>query len=375
MSDGTDHVRGPADRHPRAEPLAGDQRPVNRACRCSDRARAAGPPRAAVAAVADRRRAAAARRAVRRPRRATVREQSHCCCAVGDGDRRHPRQLSRRLPGRRREVRARLGDPRRDRQGRVRPRPRPRPLMHRSRRRELRRRRRPDAVPRRHLDQLRRHPLRSNRHPPLPAGTTSTRSTPPPTTCAHPARPATTTRRSTRTTTPAGTSPRSSSGPPSTAPQEPRSHPRAPEPIRSPASRSDATTWESTPTRRSARQSTHPQTASSRKCSTTGTHGQPLLLFRVPETRPPGRSRPTGTSPRQITPVSTTIGTIFRARAAVARYAPCCTGIEIGWGSPTSTSAHAWQDETDPGAANPPAGGADNLGRELQALLRHPLEP
>ena len=33
--------------------------------------------------------------------------------------------------------------------------------MHRSRRGELRRRRRPDAVPRRHLDHLRRHPFRT----------------------------------------------------------------------------------------------------------------------------------------------------------------------------------------------------------------------
>ena len=65
--------------------------------------------------------------------------------------------------------------------------------------------------------------------------------------------------------------------------------------------------------------------------------GQPLLLFRFLNP-PAGALSPYWYVAEQITPVSTTIGTIFRARAAVARYAPCCTGIEIGWGSATSNA-------------------------------------
>ena len=67
----------------------------------------------------------------------------------------------------------------------------------------------------------------------------------------------------------------------------------------------------------------------------------------------------------QITPVSTTVGTIFRARQAVARFAPSGTGIEIGWGSPTSTQ-RTLAGETDPGAANPPPGATTPWGESFK---------
>ena len=87
--------------------------------------------------------------------------------------------------------------------------------------------------------------------------------------------------------------------------------------------------------------------------------GQPLLLFRFLN-RPAGAPSAYWYVAEQITPVSTTVGTIFRARQAVARFAPTGTGIEIGWGSPTSsgrTLARRWataQQRTRPPARKPP---------------------
>jgi hypothetical protein len=98
--------------------------------------------------------------------------------------------------------------------------------------------------------------------------------------------------------------------------------------------------------------------------------GQPLLLFRF--LNPPAEAlSPYWYVAEQITPVSTTIGTIFRARAAVARYAPCCTGIEIGWGSPTS-NARTLADETDPGSAHPPAGAQTTWGESFKRFFGIP---
>ena len=98
--------------------------------------------------------------------------------------------------------------------------------------------------------------------------------------------------------------------------------------------------------------------------------GQPLLLFRFLNP-PAGALSPYWYVAEQITPVTTTIGTIFRARAAVARYAPCCTGIEIGWGSPTS-NARTLAGQTDPGAASPPAGAQTTWGESFKRFFGIP---
>ena len=68
----------------------------------------------------------------------------------------------------------------------------------------------------------------------------------------------------------------------------------------------------------------------------------------------------------QITPVSSTVGTIFRARQAVARFAPSGTSIEIGWGSPTSSGRTLAQQMGDSGAANPPAGATTPWGESFK---------
>ena len=82
--------------------------------------------------------------------------------------------------------------------------------------------------------------------------------------------------------------------------------------------------------------------------------GQPLLLFKFLN-QPAGAPSDYWYVAEEIAPVSTTAGTIFRAGQVVARFAPSGTGIEIGWGSPTSDQ-RTLAGETDPGAANPPAG-------------------
>jgi hypothetical protein len=95
--------------------------------------------------------------------------------------------------------------------------------------------------------------------------------------------------------------------------------------------------------------------------------GQPLLLFRFLNP-PPGAPSPYWYVAEQISPVSTAVGTIFRARQAVARFAPSGTGIEIGWGSPTSTQ-RTLAGETDPGAANPPAGATTTWGESFKRFF------
>ena len=93
--------------------------------------------------------------------------------------------------------------------------------------------------------------------------------------------------------------------------------------------------------------------------------GQPLLLFRFLQ-RPAGAPTDYWYVAEQITPVSTTIGTIFRARQAVAHFAPCCTSIEIGWGSPTSSGRTLAQQMGDSGAASPPAGATTTWGESFK---------
>ena len=95
--------------------------------------------------------------------------------------------------------------------------------------------------------------------------------------------------------------------------------------------------------------------------------GQPLLLFRF--LHPPAGARsPDWYVAEQVTPVSTTVGTTFRAREAVARFAPSGSGIEIGWGSPTSTQ-RTLAGETDPGAANPPPGATTSWGESFKRFF------
>ena len=58
----------------------------------------------------------------------------------------------------------------------------------------------------------------------------------------------------------------------------------------------------------------------------------------------------------QITPVTETIGTTFAQGQPVAHFAACGTGIEIGWGSPTSGQGTLAGQMGDGAAANPAAG-------------------
>jgi hypothetical protein len=95
--------------------------------------------------------------------------------------------------------------------------------------------------------------------------------------------------------------------------------------------------------------------------------GQPLLLFQF--LRPPaGALAPYWYVAEQITPASTTTGTVFQAHQVVARFAPSGTGIEIGWGSPTS-NARTLAAVTDPGAANPPAGATTPWGESFKRFF------
>jgi peptidoglycan hydrolase-like protein with peptidoglycan-binding domain len=82
--------------------------------------------------------------------------------------------------------------------------------------------------------------------------------------------------------------------------------------------------------------------------------GEPQMLFQF-DTRPAGALSDYWYVAEQIVPVTTTIGTRFQRGQRVASFAASGTGIEIGWGSPTSNS-RTLADETDPGAADPPAG-------------------
>ena len=93
--------------------------------------------------------------------------------------------------------------------------------------------------------------------------------------------------------------------------------------------------------------------------------GQPLLLFRFLN-RPAGAASAYWYVAEEITPVSTTIGTIFRARQDVARFAPTGTGIELGWGSPTFSGRTLAQQMRDSAAANPPAGAQTTWGESFK---------
>ncbi len=100
--------------------------------------------------------------------------------------------------------------------------------------------------------------------------------------------------------------------------------------------------------------------------------GEPLLLFKFDT---PQSGTPDGDQywylAEQIIPVTTTIGTTFATGQAVAHYAPAGTGIEIGWGSPTSDQRTLAGQEGDAAAANPARGSHDPVGRDIQTLFRH----
>ena len=96
--------------------------------------------------------------------------------------------------------------------------------------------------------------------------------------------------------------------------------------------------------------------------------GQPLLLLRFLNPPAPAPSAYWYVA-EQITPVSTTAGTIFRARQAVARFAATGTGIEIGWGSPTSSGRTLAQQMGDNEAANPPAGAQTTWGESFKRFF------
>ncbi|MGB0093958.1 MAG: peptidoglycan-binding domain-containing protein [Solirubrobacteraceae bacterium] len=95
--------------------------------------------------------------------------------------------------------------------------------------------------------------------------------------------------------------------------------------------------------------------------------GEPLLLFRF--VNPPAGA-PSGYwyLAEQIDPVTTTIGTMFQAGARVASFASSGTGIEIGWGSPTSNS-RTLAGATDSGAADPPAGSTTSWGESFKKFF------
>jgi Putative peptidoglycan binding domain len=95
--------------------------------------------------------------------------------------------------------------------------------------------------------------------------------------------------------------------------------------------------------------------------------GEPLLLFQF-DTRPAGALSGYWYVAEQIVPVTTTVGTRFQRGQRVASFAASGTGIEIGWGSPTSNS-RTLADETDPGAADPPSGSTTVWGETFKEVF------
>ena len=95
--------------------------------------------------------------------------------------------------------------------------------------------------------------------------------------------------------------------------------------------------------------------------------GEPLLLFKfdTPQTGTPYGDQYWYLA-EQIIPVTTTIGTTFATGQAVAHYAPAGTGIEIGWGSPTSNQRTLAGQEGDAAAANPGAGQTTQWGETFK---------
>jgi hypothetical protein len=95
--------------------------------------------------------------------------------------------------------------------------------------------------------------------------------------------------------------------------------------------------------------------------------GEPLLLFKF-QHRPAGALCDYWYVAEQINPVTTNIGTRFRTRQVVATFASSGTGIEIGWGSPTSWT-RTLAGVSDPGAANPPSGSKTRWGETFKQFF------
>ena len=74
----------------------------------------------------------------------------------------------------------------------------------------------------------------------------------------------------------------------------------------------------------------------------------------------------------QITPASETIGTTFARGQAVARFAACGTGVEIGWGSPISPQRTLAGQMGDAAAANPAAGSLTPWAESFKRFCQMP---
>ena len=100
---------------------------------------------------------------------------------------------------------------------------------------------------------------------------------------------------------------------------------------------------------------------------------QPLLLFHYAQEQ-------AGTEDgdqfwyvaEQITPMTQTTGTTFAKGQPVAHFAACGTGIEIGWGSPTSLQRTLAAQMGDAAAANPPAGSLTPWAETFKRWCRMP---
>ena len=95
--------------------------------------------------------------------------------------------------------------------------------------------------------------------------------------------------------------------------------------------------------------------------------GQPLLLFQF-NSPPPGALSDYWYVAEQINPVTTAVGARFAAGQRVASFAPSGSGIEIGWGSPTS-NARTLAGVADPGASSPPAGSTTEWGESFKRFF------
>jgi peptidoglycan hydrolase-like protein with peptidoglycan-binding domain len=95
--------------------------------------------------------------------------------------------------------------------------------------------------------------------------------------------------------------------------------------------------------------------------------GQLLLLYRF-ISPPQGVLSSYWYVAEQVSPVTTTIGSVFQTGQMVASFAASGTGIEIGWGSPTSYS-RTLAGVTDSGAANPPSGSTTVWGETFKQFF------
>jgi len=74
----------------------------------------------------------------------------------------------------------------------------------------------------------------------------------------------------------------------------------------------------------------------------------------------------------QIAPATRKIGTTFARGQPVAQFAPCGTGIEIGWGSPTSPQRTLAAQMGDAAAANPAPGSLTQWAESFKRWAQMP---